>query len=201
MNFLRGKKLIIVYNDETKKYACLLEQLIAEYSRGDEVVKLGDLQDVGLWNQGHFLENEINISIKQCFVFIGKTKETEPYFYGMEDKLLFGNYGISLYRHGNMFGIDVENRSLDEKEYNDFIKYSEDKVEKFKKRASLMKIDKETRDSIINSISGFFKDVVNNNRFSLKKRMENIILDQQYKFGLFYFLEEELRSLIGDNDE
>lgn len=115
------KKLIIVCDDKTEKYANLLRQLISlKDDTEDEVLGIKDgTVDVVVWKEKHYSDNMATISSKEHILFLGNGKVSKNEF-NSSMKMYYDQFGMTYGWLGNRGVIRVTTGIEDEEEYNKF---------------------------------------------------------------------------------
>ncbi|MBM7635529.1 hypothetical protein [Streptococcus saliviloxodontae] len=117
------KKLIIVCDDKTEKYANFLRQLISlKDDTEDEVLGIKDgTVDVVVWKEKHYSDNMATISSKVHILFLGNGKVSKNEF-NSSMKMYYDQFGMTYGWLGNRGVIRVTTGIEDEEEYNKFAK-------------------------------------------------------------------------------
>lgn len=115
------KKLIIVCDDKTEKYANILRQLISANDDTDgEIRGIEDgTVDVVVWKEKDYIDNMAVISSKERILFLGENKVSKNEF-NSSMKLYFDYCGMMYGWLGNR-GVMRVTRSIEEEEYNEFV--------------------------------------------------------------------------------
>ena len=121
------KKLIIVCDDKTEKYANILRQLISSKDdTEDEVLGVEDgTVDVVVWREKHYLDNMATISSKEHILFLGNGKVSKNEF-NSSMKMYYDQFGMKYGWLGNRGVIRVTTGMEDEEEYNKFVELYSD---------------------------------------------------------------------------
>lgn len=194
------KKLLIVFDEKTKKYATQLSQLISANDDIDgEIVGCKDGSVVAaLWDEKQYKDNEPSLSSDQDILFIGKSKTFKDVISSLEDNEIFYEHGIHFYKHGNMSAILVDDRMLNKDEYNAFIEFSKNNDKEFKEKASVNTLN--SANNVLKGIGVFIPYVYPVAIYSIisGNKVKKQIIDQQYKFGVYYFYMTELGNFLED---
>lgn len=117
------KKLIIVCDEKTEKYANYLRQLISTNDDKDgEVVGIADgTVDAAVWLEKEYLANKATISSNEHILFIGDNKVSKSESSSMIIK--YDKYGMKYGWLGKRAMMKVDNDMLSAEVYDEFIEY------------------------------------------------------------------------------
>lgn len=115
------KKLIIVCDDKTEKYANLLRQLIS--SNDDIEGEINGIEDgtvdVAVWKEKDYIDNQATISSKERILFLGENKVSKNEF-SSSMKIYYDQFGMTYGWLGNRCVMRVTRSIEDEIEYSEF---------------------------------------------------------------------------------
>ena len=116
------KKLTIVCDDKTEKYANILRQLITSKDDTEgEVVGIEDgTVDVAVWLEKNYRDNMAKISSKEHIIFLGNG-EVSKNEYNSSMKMYYDQFGMTYGWLGNRGVIRVTTGIDDGDEYNKFV--------------------------------------------------------------------------------
>jgi len=117
------KKLIIVCDEKTEKYANYLRQLISTNDDKDgEVVGIADgTVDAAVWLDKEYLANKAQISSNEHILFIGDNKVSKAESSSMVVK--YEKFGMQYGWLGKRAMMKVDNEMLSPESYDEFIEY------------------------------------------------------------------------------
>lgn len=126
------KKLIIVCDDSTEKYANYLRQLISSIDDKDgEIVGVKDGEvDALVWNEKQYKSNALQLSSIQHILFIGNNETTK--LESSNVKYVFDKYGMKYGWLGKR-GVACVDGNLEENEYKEFLEYYKNYGQELKK--------------------------------------------------------------------
>lgn len=136
------KKLIIVCSDKSKPYANYLRQLISLKDDTEESVigvKDGTVE-VSVWTDKEYDQNSQTISSNMHVLFVGRNKVSKAEVSTMDIK--FDKFGMHYGWLGKRGMLDVDTKTLSNKEYEEFIKYCTDYVKDIEMHSSNTKLMK-----------------------------------------------------------
>lgn len=117
------KKMIIVCDEETIKYANYLLQLIGSCDdEGEKIIGVKDGSvEATVWTENDYIANRPKLSSNTYIVFIGDSKLIKNENANME--IYFDKYGMCCGWLGKRATINVRKKHLNKKEYDEFIEF------------------------------------------------------------------------------
>lgn len=113
------KKLIIVCDDDTKKYATYLMQLISSYDDSEEIIGIKDGSvDATIWSEKHYLDSLGTLTTSTYVLFVGNGKAARLARENMQHE--FDELGMHFGWLGTQGCMYVEDASLDRDNYPEF---------------------------------------------------------------------------------